>query len=823
MKIFERLGVFTYRYRWAVLVVWAVVLVASAFFAPNLSDRLKGGGFDGSGNEAERVQETMVDEFGVSPATLTIVFEGDGLNAKSDDYQKAEAQALKDVRKLDEVRFVTTYADTKDDRFISKNKEKSYAVIGFNVSVDDTRQIVEEVRGKVRSDVLTTYVTGAPAVYQDLEEASNEDIRQAEKYAFPFALLILIVAFGTLVAAGVPVLIGGVSVVTTLAILYFVAGAYDMSVFVLTLSTMLGLGLGIDYALFAVSRFREELESFPVPESVARTVATAGRSIFFSGTAVLIGLSGLLFFPFMFMRSIGAAGVLVVLVSVTAALTLLPAILGVLGYRINALALRRSGGAPGQRFWQRSAEIVMRRPVIVIVLVAGILGTLLYPVAHMKIGIPEASVLPTEYESRVGDDVLKKDFEYASLTPMEIISQTPKNPTSATGLEAIETLGNRIENTKGVDRVDSIYTVGAEATREYVKGVADGRERGKAEAAKRVDEGVQEQLDKLRDQFGSVPPGAEEKVRAEAEKRSAEELEKRLPELPEGIPVKGDPTPESVAAFLKTPEAQDSKELQEAVDAYVAGDRALLRGVTADNPYSEEARGAVEEVRAVDAPAQTSFLVGGLSAGQRDFISTVYGKAPLAVAFVLVVTYLVLLLTFRSVLLPLKAVIVNILSLSASFGAIVFVFQDGNLSGILNFTPLGFVDSTLPILLFSTIFGVSMDYEVFLLSRIREAYENGDSNTASVSKGLVSTAGIITSAAAIIIVVTGAFAFTGIILTKAVGLGLAVAVFVDATIIRVLLVPATMRVLGDWNWWPGGRKRTFSTDTPTKESIKSDS
>jgi RND superfamily putative drug exporter len=183
----------------------------------------------------------------------------------------------------------------------------------------------------------------------------------------------------------------------------------------------------------------------------------------------------------------------------------------------------------------------------------------------------------------------------------------------------------------------------------------------------------------------------------------------------------------------------------------------------------------------------------------------------------------VLLLTFRSVLLPLKAVIVNILSLSASFGAIVFVFQDGNLSGILNFTPLGFVDSTLPILLFSTIFGVSMDYEVFLLSRIREAYENGDSNTASVSKGLVSTAGIITSAAAIIIVVTGAFAFTGIVLTKAVGLGLAVAVFVDATIIRVLLVPATMRVLGDWNWWPGGRKRTFSTDTPTKESINSDS
>jgi putative drug exporter of the RND superfamily len=214
----------------------------------------------------------------------------------------------------------------------------------------------------------------------------------------------------------------------------------------------------------------------------------------------------------------------------------------------------------------------------------------------------------------------------------------------------------------------------------------------------------------------------------------------------------------------------------------------------------------------VDPPAGTSFLVGGLSAGQEDFISSLYGKAPLAAAFVIGVTYVILLITFRSVFIPLKAVIVNILSLTASFGAMVFVFQDGNLSGLLNFTPLGFVDATLPILMFCTIFGVSMDYEVFLLSRIREAYENGDSNTASVSKGLVATAGIITSAAAIIMVVTGAFAFTGIILTKAIGLGLAVAVFVDATIIRILLVPATMRILGDWNWWPGGRKRTFGSD-----------
>ena len=345
---------------------------------------------------------------------------------------------------------------------------------------------------------------------------------------------------------------------------------------------------------------------------------------------------------------------------------------------------------------------------------------------------------------------------------------------------------------------------------------------------KNTDEAVDEQLSQAKATYGSVPPGTEEQIRAEAEprverevrasegrirdeveRRVAEGVDRKVPELPEGISPDGNVTPEGVANFLKLPAARDSKELQNGLNSYTANDKTLLRGVTEANPYTQNAYGAVDAVRAVDPPAATSFLVGGLSAGQKDFISSLYGKAPFAAAFVIGVTYLILLITFRSVFIPLKAVIVNILSLTASFGAMVFVFQDGHLSGLLNFTPLGFVDATLPILMFCTIFGVSMDYEVFLLSRIREAYENGDSNTASVSKGLVATAGIITSAAAIIIVVTGAFAFTGIILTKAVGLGLAVAVFVDATIIRILLVPATMRILGDWNWWPGGRKSTF--------------
>ncbi|HZG63538.1 MAG TPA: MMPL family transporter [Rubrobacteraceae bacterium] len=805
MRIFNALGHITYRYRWLVVLAWGALLIAGAFFAPNVSDRLKGG-FGSANSEAEQVQDIMIEEFGVSPNSLTIVFEGGGLLTENSQFQEAEDRALDEVRELEEVENVIGYSETNDYRFVSEDGGESYALVNFNTPYDDAQDLVDEVREKVRTEELTTYVTGAPAVYMDITEASNEDIRQAEKYAFPLALVILIVAFGSLVAAGIPVLIGGAGVVVTLSVLYFLAGFYDMSVFALTISTMLGLGLGIDYALFAVSRFREELENGrPVSEAVPRTVETAGRSIFFSGTAVLIGLTGLLFFPYMFMRSIGVAGALVVLFSVASALTLLPAVLAILGPKVNALSVRRrrASGTVGAGFWTRSAELVMRHPVSVLLVVGVMLLVLLYPVTHMKVGVPEASVLPEEYESRQGNDILRESFDYASLTPIYAVATLPDDPLSAEGLGEIQSLGERIEETEGIDHVESIYTVGVEAVGRLAQA------RLEAEAATGVDEAVEEQLASLREQYGSVPPGAEEQIRVEAEARVSEELDAQVPELPDGVFDNGTVTPEGVANFLNLPEARNSEELENALRNYTTGERAIIQAVTENSPYTEEARDAVGKVRALEPPADTSLLVGGLPAGQRDFISNLYGNAPYAVAFVLGVTYLVLFLTFRSVFIPLKAVIVNILSLTASFGAMVFVFQDGHLSGLLGFTPLGFVEATVPILMFCTIFGVSMDYEVFLLSRIRESYEHGESNAASVSKGLVATAGIITSAAAIIVVVTGAFAFTGITTTKAIGLGLAVAVFVDATIIRVLLVPATMRILGDWNWWPGGRNSVF--------------
>src|SRR5215203_547771 len=600
-----------------------MVLISSAFFAPGLSGQLKGGGFDGANSEAERVQDLMSGEFGLSPATLTVVFTGDGIPARSEEFQKAQENALADVRKLDDVRQVISYADSEDSRFLSEDGKKSYAVVTSDVSIDATRNVVDDVRSKVRSDKLETYVTGAPAVYQDLEAASNEDVKDAEKYAFPFAVIILIFAFGTLVAAGVPVLIGGASVVTALAALYFIASIYDMSVFTLTLSTMLGLGLGIDYALFFVSRFREELENYPTVEAVSRTVATAGRSIFFSGTAVLIGLSGLLFFPFMFMRSIGVAGVVVVFVTVAAALTLLPATLGILGHRVNALAFRRrSFDSTRSWFWGRSAELVMRHPVIVLLAVGAVLTALLHPVLHMKVGIPEASVLPERYESRTGDDILKEEFDYASLNPIQLVVATPGDPLGVESLAATKKLGERVRSTAGIESINSIYTVGEEGAQEYAQRVSEAREKARADIRRRVDAAVEQRLAALRGRFGVVPPGAEERVRQRAEARAAEEIESQVPELPEGISATGEVTPEGVANFLDTPEARESGEIQQAIDSYVGGDRTMLRAVTESDPYSEQARATIQEIRSIEPPEAPSFLVGGLSAGQSDFLGS---------------------------------------------------------------------------------------------------------------------------------------------------------------------------------------------------------
>lgn len=846
MGIFYRLGGFIYRLRWVVILLWIVALGVSAYFAPQVGDRLSGGDITLPGSESAEAQEVL-DEQSSESGDYVIVFHSQSQDAESQEFRKAESGVLDRVRELSGVSGVTGYEGTGEKAFISEGGNDSYAVVGTDDSAGSG--LLGEIRDEAESGSLETYVTGQSAVEIDLQQAAQESIEQAEIFALPIALVILVLAFGGLVAAGIPMLVGVSSVLATLGLVFLASQLYEMSIFVTQVVTMLGLGLGIDYALMVVSRFREELERHPASETVARTVGTAGRTIFFSGTAVLIGLAGLFFFPLPTLRSVGIGGVLVVTTTVLAALTLAPVVMGLLGGWINRLSVRRrrsaSAASEAGGPWRRIGRLGMRSPVFTILAVAIVAGILIYPLGNLQTGLANAQALPEEVESRAGDDILREDFQYARLSPIQLVARTGGEPTSAESLAKIKSLGQRSGDTRGVDGVTSVYTVGEQAARQYAERITEARQQAEEEAASKTDEAVDEQFGKqvrtqtdeaaeeqltaLRERYGSVPPGSEERIRSdveprvrgsleeanareqirsEAEKKAQQRIDEEIPVLPEGVPAGGDITPQGVANFLGTDTARDNQQLQDALDTFVAKDAAIVQAVPGSDPYSEAARETVSALRGIEVPEGVEVSVGGLSAQQRDVLTELFGK-PLLYAglFVIGATYITLAANFRSLVAPLKGLLVNGLSLAASMGVLVFIFQQGHLSQTLNFTTTGFVDALVPILTFCVVFGISMDYEVFLLSRIKEARDAGASTEESVDEGLSSIGGIIASAAAILITVTGAFAFADILQIKALGIGIAVAAFIAAFLMQMIFVPAIMKLLGEWVWWPSRRKK----------------
>ncbi len=666
-------------------------------------------------------------------------------------FQKAVLDSLAPLRTLPHMARIESYwapYSTPAARMVADGGHRTYAILDFNVPFDRVQSYLPTVRHALHVNGLSTILTGDPAIYDDMEQVSTQDLHTVEMFTFPIALVLLALIFGTLVASAVPVVLGGVSVVTTLAVLDVLAQRIDMSIFVLNVTTMIGLGIGIDYSLFMVNRFRQEITRHSLEDAVAATMATAGRAVVFSGFTVMLGLMGLLVFKAMALRSLGIGGALVVAVSVIAALTLLPALLSVLGTRINALPVipRRLQG--GGEFWPGLARWVMRRPWPIIAGALVLIAVVASPARTLQLSIPDATILPTSVASRQGYDLLVNDFHTTQDTPIIIVVH---------GHGPILTTGN----------IDTIYDYTRRVTR-------------------------------LRD-VASI--------------QSIVNLEPWL----------------TRADYAQLPVEVANPEVAARVNA-LTGTQATLVMVNPRPGLSENAADdLVRRIRQV--PLGNGSLqreVGGLTAGKMDYIDLLYADFPKTVLFVVGMTYLVLLVLFRSVVLPLKAVLMNALSLAGSFGAIVFVFQQGHFSNLLNFTPTGSIDEINPILMFCTLFGLSMDYEVFLLSRIKEHYEATGDNAASVAEGLAQTGRIITSAALIMVVVAGSFAFTSIVLVKSLGLGMAIAILIDATIIRCLLVPATMRVLGEWNWWLPGtsrrreRRRAYAEHHHTTSSSETD-
>ena len=736
-----------YRFRWIVIALWVIILGVSIPFAGQISSNLQGGGYSFQGSESVNVDNLLTSKFHQPLTTAIVVFQSASTPLSDPAYQQQVQDFMAKARAFPNVTEVTQGGSGKDGR-------TTYVTINFNKTEDKVEAQIEDFHTLLpTSGPAKAYLTGDPAIFRTITTTTQQDVERAEIAALPIALFVLLVVFGTLVAASMPILLAMVAVPVALGVLYAIALHYSMTIFVLNIASIIGLGISIDYSLFLVRRFRDELaEGRSVQDAVGWTIATAGEAILFSGMIVMIGFSGLLLIGVPIMTSMGIGGAVVVGVAVLAALTLLPSLLGVLGPHINSLRVpffnrftmrheRREASADMEKeprgFWEVWAWGVMRRPVLIVVAVSALLLFLSWPIFSISLGSTGVSALPKGTESRLGIDILNAQFPETTQYPLFITAQT--------------TDGSSILTTENLAKLHNLTNW--IAARDHVTGVTS--------------------LTRVPSTQGA-PPALSEQQLAILYSSGAYKQNPAMTQLVTSL-ANGD----STLVIVNTNAKLDSSEGKALIDTLRAGDKAAGQGLKVQ--------------------------VGGFQAISLDFNRYLYNNFPKAIAFILIATYILLLFMFRSVVLPLKAILMNILSVCASYGVLVFIFQWGNFSNILNFTASGYLDSVIPILLFCILFGLSMDYEVFLLSRIREEWLLTYNNRWAVARGLAKTGGVITNAALLFVIVCGAFTFTSVVATKEMGLGMAIAVLVDATIIRTLLVPATMRLLGRWNWWMPGR------------------
>ncbi|MBA2289361.1 MAG: MMPL family transporter, partial [Chloroflexia bacterium] len=575
--MFEWLARFSLAHSKLMIAIWLVLAVASIPFALNAADPLKVGGFTSDDTESSMVRDVIENDLGYSPSSMIVVYESDTLDARDPLFQEQVEDSLSRVGELDFVEDVIT--PSVDSSLISASGEIAYAIVGLDLPPEEAQRDVPEFeRALVGQPELTFLVAGAPAFYADIETASQRDLRRAELIALPIALIALLFVFGTVVSAAIPLVTGGAGVVVILSAVYWLAHVTDLSIFVLNLATMLGLGLAVDYALFVTSRYREELRrnGNDVEAAVIASITTAGRAVFFSGMAVLIGLSGMILFPLMFLQSVGFAGVVVVAISTLTSLTLLPAILAIVGTRVESLSIGRLGGlavgsAGGDGRWYRLAIGVMKRPVIVAVVTISVLVALGLPFRDANISSPDATILPQDLPSRQGFDLLSGEFSGGEISPFVIALQFGEDTSSqerlaiASHVESLARSDQRIERVQGP-------TVFA-------------------------------------DELSGVPASVRFQARLLLEQLGVNTQLDRLWTGDEAI----------ILAFPVAPANQpENKELL-----------ASLRSI----PDTDEAR----------------VLVGGGTAEIVDVVDVIYDRFPVVAGVVVVTTYLILLVLFRSV------------------------------------------------------------------------------------------------------------------------------------------------------------------------------
>ncbi|MGH3348653.1 MAG: MMPL family transporter [Nocardioides sp.] len=689
----------------AVLLAGVALTLAAGAYGAGVFGSLSQGGFDDPGSESSQALEREREALGNHNADVIAIYSSDDLRVEDPEFQQRVEATLAGLSEGTTTRVVTWY-DTSSPDLLSRDGRSTQVVISLaGETQDEYLESFEAIEDDLHADGLETDLAGTFAIFSDVNERTEQDLQRAEMISLPVVAILAILIFGSLVAASMPVLVGAVAVVGALAVVRLLTLVTDVSIFSVNVITLLGMGLAIDYALFVVNRFREELAKRPADDpsavgaALTTTMRTAGRTVLFSGLTVAAAMSSLLVFPQAFLRSMGYGGIAAVLVAMLASLTVLPATLRLLGRRIDKgrVLRRRRPADDAHGVWARIARGVMRRPVWVLVGVTAGLLVLASPFLGVKWGSVDHRILPDDAPSYVAMDKLATEFG---------------DETSSANLLL-----------DGTDQAD---------VRAYV---------GEVEAVPGVT---------------AVQPVAED------------------------------------------------------------GDVTLLRASWEGSSQTPASQDLVRDIRDVE-PVSGEALVGGLTAETIDLASSVSDHLPWMGLIVVVVMMVLLFLAFGSLVLPVKAVLMNALSITASFGVVTWIFSDGNLEGLLNFTSQGFLDLTNPILMLAILFGLSMDYEVFLLSRVREQWDAGAGddtspgrrNDVAVATGLQKTGRIITSAALLLMVVIGAFSFSDVLFMKMIGVGMLVAIAVDATVVRALLVPATMKLLGAWNWWAPGPMRRW--------------
>jgi RND superfamily putative drug exporter len=713
-----RLGSTVVRRRRLVLVTAAIAFAFAGVIGGGVAEHLSSGGFEDPDAESTEAARILEDDFGQGIPNLILLVTAE--QGTVDDPAVAEAgrRLTEELAAEDGVAQAFSYWSVPGATPLRSGDARRAMVIARIPGTDDeVRDVVEDLSPRYKRDgeVIDVGVGGFSEVFREVGTTIESDLARAEAIALPLTLLLLVIVFGSVVAASLPLAVGALSVIGTFFILRMLASVTEVSIFALNMTTAMGLGLAIDYSLFIVSRYREELrQGFEPHAAVQRTVLTAGRTVAFSALTVAVSLAALLVFPLAFLRSFAYAGIGVALCAAIGAVVVLPAFLAVLGRKVDSWRLwRRPAPSEGTGFWHSAALGVMKRPVPVATAVIVLLLVLGGPFLHITFGLPDDRVLPEEAESREVHDILRTEFASKEAAALSVVAVGTGDPFQR-GAE-IGTYATELSTIEGVARVDALNG-------SYV----DGQQ---------------------------VAPGGPASLR-----------------------------------FIGAD-----------------GDGTYLSVVPDVEPNSPEGEALVGEIR--DTPAPFEVSVAGPSAELRDSKASLFGRVPLAIVIISLVTFTVLFLMFGSIVVPLKALVLNFLSLSATFGAMVWVFQDGHLSGLLDFTPTGTIDTVTPILMFCVAFGLSMDYEVFLLSRIKEEHDRSGDNVASVALGLERTGRIVTAAAVLIAVVFVAFATSGVTFIKLFGLGLTVAVLMDAFLIRATLVPAFMRLAGEANWWAPGPLR----------------